>query len=416
MNLPRCCCLHVFHALSGNYLSFGDTKFVPSVPPPAFQSIVKASGSSSAVELLDATLHRIYSLSSGELQLAMPGSGVTTYYSSNVTKEDVECVQRWMTSSLPADSSYNTRVFKLSDDSLQLRVAAADFRDGGKHSFEGRDIHLIYGDPAFVPFLKAAAAHMDAAKPHAANENQLEMLTKYAAHFRSGDIALHKASQVSWVKDIGPAVECNLGFIESYRDPVGVRGEWEGFVAVVNRKMSQKFSGLVDAAASLLAQVLRLCVLKQLFPVYMCAADFGVVALQLPWPSAFEKDTFIRPDFTSLDVIAFASSGVPAGINIPNYDDIRQNVGFKNVSLGNVLSAKSVSEKITFVRFVRGGGIFLYFCCDGGAAVQTTASFSGNGNQRRLNCRSAFTSCWVTAAASCSTRMPLAPSTSIATN
>ena len=49
-----------------------------------------------------------------------------------------------------------------------------------------------------------------------ANDNQAEMCKNYVLHFKYGDVNLHKESQKNWISDVGPIVETNIGFIETY--------------------------------------------------------------------------------------------------------------------------------------------------------------------------------------------------------
>ena len=267
--------------------------------------------------------------------LGFPSNGhVSGYYpdSPDLTQEEIEAIGEFVSSKelLPE----NTRIRKKPDGSYEILIASRDvdpknvdtIRAGtgwkiDKGALKGKEVSLVFGDHRDQ--MAAIAENMKKAKEYAADETQTKMMREYAESFESGSLLAFRESQKLWVSDIGPEVESNIGFIETYRDPAGIRGEWEGFVAMVNKERTLAFKKLVDSAPAMIPK--------------------------LPWSKDFEKDKFTPPDFTSLEVLSFASSGIPAGINIPNDDSIRQNIGFKNVSLGNVLSAKNLHEPVPFI-------------------------------------------------------------------
>nr|XP_021200814.2 dipeptidyl peptidase 3 isoform X1 [Helicoverpa armigera] len=320
-------------ANSGNYKGFGDTKFIPNLPKGSFELIVKASKAyeedpQHIMKLWQQASNFIYSIAPRLTRLGLCDKGVTTYFSSNVTEEDSNLVNDWMKTKLI--EAYICRTFKTTaEDGLPLyTIHLASVNTDAKppltmekEKYKGAYFQVTRGD--YSPLLKLVNDNLTMAREYAANDNERNMLEHYVKSFKEGDLSEHKEGSRYWIKDKGPIIETYQGFIETYRDPSGQRGEFEGFVAMVNKEMSKKFGDLVDGAE----RFIKL----------------------LPWGKDLEKDTFLRPDFTSLDVLTFSGSGIPAGINIPNYDEIRQNEGFKNVSLGNVIPAAYKESVIPFL-------------------------------------------------------------------
>jgi hypothetical protein len=119
---------------------------------------------------------------------------------------------------------------------------------------------------------------------------------------------------------VGLTESLDIGFIETYVDPYGGRAEWESFTAIVNKELSAKYDKLVDAAGELI---------KALpwgpdFEGPSIPSSFLLFSLHCVWKKGlttfaffvvFDRavDTFRRPDFTALEILSFATAGIPAG-------------------------------------------------------------------------------------------------------
>eukprot|EP01006_Ploeotia_vitrea_P048523 TRINITY_DN67243_c5_g7_i2.p1 TRINITY_DN67243_c5_g7~~TRINITY_DN67243_c5_g7_i2.p1 ORF type:complete len:707 (-),score=92.32 TRINITY_DN67243_c5_g7_i2:1071-3191(-) len=305
----------------GNYLSFGDTKMLPRVSLDKITTIVKASANVPKDANLD-VLKKITSFEKEERMLGLVPEGLSSYFSANCTSEDAEFIKKWMETNKVEPG--NTRLWKTEKDGkIEYEIKTTSVETGVvKEVTEGdKLIKITKGDNSELA--AKMVENFKKALEYASNDREKAMIEQYIQHYQTGDMEKFKQSQREWVKDVGPIVETNIGFVETYRDPVGTRAEHSAWVACVDKHQSKLYSELVNLAPEFIKT--------------------------LPWPTEFERDVFKRPDFTALGIVMYGGSGVPLGINIPNFDDIRTEDGFKNVYLINVGGAAASAQTLTFL-------------------------------------------------------------------
>ena len=234
-------------------------------------------------------------------KLGYPQDGCASAYypgSPDITKEEIKTIQDVLQSR--ELFSENTRLSKstpeMKGDShsntvFHLMVAAAETsqlpvpEDLSDLTIKpNTKLLIIRGDHSRC--LSKVVSELEAAKNYANNSIQCGVIDALIETFKTGNHQLFKKAQELWVKDTNPTIESIIGFIETYQDPYGVRGAWEGIVAVINKTRSKIYAELVERSSEFLA-----CL-----PWNSTAAD-------LPQSCAgpFENPRFVQPEFISLD-------------------------------------------------------------------------------------------------------------------
>jgi dipeptidyl-peptidase-3 len=214
----------------GNYKRFGDTKFVPRADEKTFAALASVSP--------QANMH--YKATNGAIFLSDPpgimhlgyldDGHITTYYpgSPTITKEEIRAASDFLVKRelMPE----NTRLRKTETGNFELLIASVvteipnEGGDIGSETvfkledgpLEGHTVTLVYGD--YSELMALIAQYHRKAAENSENENQKNMQLEYVKSFSSGSMQAFKNSQRYWIRDKGPMVESNTGFVETYRD------------------------------------------------------------------------------------------------------------------------------------------------------------------------------------------------------
>lgn len=152
---------------------------------------------------------------------------------------------------------------------------------------------------------------------NAEQKKALELLVQY---YKTGDLATFDDYSIAWVKDINSRIDVVNGFIEVYLDAIGKKGSFESVVSLKDMEATKRIKAISDQAQWFEDN-------SPLMPEHKKKEVKGITA-------------------KAITVIVQSGDAAPAssiGINLPNAEWIRKDIGSKSVSLSNIIYSYNVA-------------------------------------------------------------------------
>ena len=291
---------------NGIHHHYSNDKHTPAFGRPYFEALMKESGATLAAEVVDVLFDpaldakKVSSDATRDLVLA----SAVNFYGEDVSQKEVEAFYAPMDaqeSLAPLSYGLNSRIVRGKGGKLEEQVYKVDGLYGAALAES-------------VKWLEKAAGVAETPE----QKKAIELLIQY---YRTGDLKTWDDFNVAWVKDTKSSVDFILGFVEVYNDPLGKRGSYEAIVEVNDPEATRNMAVIMDNAQ---------------------------------W---FEDNSPLMPQHKKKDVVGItyrfintvgeagdAAPSTPVGVNLPNANWIRDSIGSKSVSLGNISDAYEKSS------------------------------------------------------------------------
>ena len=227
-------------------------------------------------------------------------NSAVNFYGPGITNQDVENFYAKMKSPEPLKPyafGFNSKLVKENGE-----VKEIVYKSGG-----------LYGAA-----IDKIIVWLEKAQGVAENQAQGDALGLLIEYYKTGDLKTWDDYNVAWTTATEGNIDYINGFIEVYQDPLGYKGSFETIVQVKDFDMSQKMSVLSENA--------------QWFED------------NSPLMEEHKKKNVVGVTYKVVNVVGEAGDAspvTPIGVNLPNSDWIRADVGSKSVSLGNIIEAYS---------------------------------------------------------------------------